>query len=256
MPEETAKAVHLYEAVAIRLAEQISQGQYPPGSMLPSETDLMNTFAISRPTARAAVAELRSMGLVESQRGKGSFVRQAARQATVDQTITRRGKRFSSYGAQFTEAGPVRVARTHVTTDEAAMIGHEDQAAFSVYRLLHDPATGTRATHRGLVPFDLAARHTQLHEDPNTGPDDIYGLLTAAGHNLTWTEYVTARPATPDDRAALQLPDAPWLLIAHRVTHSADEGPLLLETLTTSAENARLAYHLTAARAPAAARPV
>lgn len=256
MPDETAKAVHLYQAVATRLAEQISQGEYPPGTMMPSETDLIRRFDISRVTARSAIAELRSMGLVESQRGKGSFVRQPLSQATVDQTITRRGKHFSSYGTQFTESGPVRVTRTHVTTAEAELIGHEDEAAFSVHRLLHDPATGTRAQYRALVPFGLAAQHPQLHEDPDAGPDDIYGLLTAAGHTLTWTEYVTARPATPDDRAALQLTDTPSLLVTHRVTHSADEGPLLLETLTTSAEHTRLAYHLTAGRAPAAARAV
>ncbi|SFF54105.1 GntR family transcriptional regulator [Actinacidiphila alni] len=242
MPDESAKAVHLYEAVATRLAEQISQGQYPPGSMLPSETDLMSTFSISRPTARAAVAELRAMGLVESQRGRGSLVRQPTTRTDIDQTITRRGKKFTAYESQFVQAEEPHTTRTHITAAEAELIDHEDEAAFAVYRLLIDPTAGLRAQHRTLIPFELAAQHPQLQDIPATEPSEIYALLTAAGHTLTWHEYVTARRSTPDDRSALRVTDTAWLLETHRVTHSGKGGPLLLETLTASAETTRLTY--------------
>jgi GntR family transcriptional regulator len=248
MPDESAKAVHLYEAVATRLAEQISQGQYPPGTMLPSETDLMNTFTISRPTARAAVAELRAMGLVESQRGRGSLVRHPSPRADIDQTITRRGKKFAAYEAQFTQAEDPHTTRTHITAAEAELIGHEDEAAFAVHRLLHDPTTGLRAQHRTLIPFELAAAHPQLQNSPATEPNEIYALLTAAGHTLTWHEYITARRSTPDDRSALRITDTAWLLETHRVTHSDKDGPQLLETLTSSAETTRLTYLVSAER--------
>ncbi|MEU6850626.1 GntR family transcriptional regulator [Actinacidiphila alni] len=244
MPDESAKAVHLYEAVATRLAEQISQGRYPPGSMLPSETDLMNTFSISRPTARAAVAELRAMGLVESQRGRGSLVRQPTARTDIDQTITRRGKKFTAYEAQFVQAEEPHITRTHITAAEAELIGHEDEAAFAVHRLLHDPATGLRAQHRTLIPFQLAAQHDQLQEAPAREPSEIYSLLAAAGHVLTWHEYITARRSTPDDRSVLRIADTAWLLDTHRVTQSDSAGPLLLEALTASAETTRLTYRV------------
>ncbi|MBD0739623.1 GntR family transcriptional regulator [Streptomyces sp. CBMA29] len=254
MPDETAKAVHLYEAVATRLAEQISQGQYPPGSMLPSETDLMNAFTISRPTARAAVAELRSMGLVESQRGKGSLVRQPTPRADIDQTITRRGEQFFAYEAQFTHAEDPHTTHTHITAAEAELIGHEDEAAFAVHHLLVDPTTGLRAQHRTLIPFELAAQQPRLQENPATEPNEIYALLTAAGHTLTWHEYITARRSTPDDRSTLRITDTAWLLETHRATHSDTGGAQFLETLTASAERTQLTYHVTANRVSAAQR--
>lgn len=251
MPAETAKAVHLYEAVARSLAEQISDATYPPGSLLPSETEVMELFDVSRPTARAAFAELRTMGLIRSQRGKGSYVREAAERVTVDQGITRKGKRFTAYDAQFTEAEAVQSITTHITAPEAAFLGYADEAAFAATRLLLDPATSLYATHRTLIPFRVAADHQDLTERPTAAPAEIYAILTAGGHTLTWHEYVSARPATATDRATLRLTDAPWLLVSQRVSLGADDAPLLLETLTTSATRARLAYRVTADRAPA-----
>ncbi len=47
----------------------------PPGSPLPSETELMDQFTASRGTVREAIALLRREGLVVTAQGRGSFVR-------------------------------------------------------------------------------------------------------------------------------------------------------------------------------------
>src|SRR6201988_1849772 len=55
---------------------RISNGSMPPGTRLPSEDDLVQEYAVSRTTIRAAIQSLVQRGLVEIRRGKGTFVTQ------------------------------------------------------------------------------------------------------------------------------------------------------------------------------------
>ena len=64
----------LYERVAEDLAGRIAAGEYPVGRRLPSERDLAQTHAVSRPTIREAVLALELDGLVEVRLGSGVFV--------------------------------------------------------------------------------------------------------------------------------------------------------------------------------------
>ena len=70
----------LYRQVADDLRAQIESGQFTPGQRLKSQAELsrLYTEVLSRPVSksviRAAVAVLASAGLVETRRGKGTFV--------------------------------------------------------------------------------------------------------------------------------------------------------------------------------------
>ena len=67
-------ATPVYIQVANELRQQIRSGQLPPGRRVPSESDLEQIYGVARSTARKAIALLRDEGLVETVRGKGSFV--------------------------------------------------------------------------------------------------------------------------------------------------------------------------------------
>src|SRR6201987_632346 len=64
----------LYAQVESVIIGRSSNGSMPPGTRLPSEDDLVQEYAVSRTTIRAAVQSLIQRGLVEIQRGKGTFV--------------------------------------------------------------------------------------------------------------------------------------------------------------------------------------
>jgi GntR family transcriptional regulator len=64
-----------YAQVVAEIQRRIESGQYPPGSLLPSEHQLSDEFQIARPTAVRALRVLRQDGWIETQQGKGSFVR-------------------------------------------------------------------------------------------------------------------------------------------------------------------------------------
>lgn len=66
----------LYAQVEEVLASHIADGTLLPGTQLPPEHSLIERFAVSRTTIREAIQNLIRRGLVEIQRGKGTFVTQ------------------------------------------------------------------------------------------------------------------------------------------------------------------------------------
>ena len=66
------KPLHLL--ISEKLRDRIEQRIYQPGEQLPSESQLIQEFNVSRTTIRQAVANLINQGLVLSYQGKGVFV--------------------------------------------------------------------------------------------------------------------------------------------------------------------------------------
>ncbi|MGH8031567.1 MAG: FadR/GntR family transcriptional regulator [Luteimonas sp.] len=64
----------LYERVAQDLARSIVSGRYSIGQRLPSERDLAQSHAVSRPTIREALITLELDGLIEIRMGSGVYV--------------------------------------------------------------------------------------------------------------------------------------------------------------------------------------
>jgi DNA-binding GntR family transcriptional regulator len=79
-----------YAQVIDELRRRIESGEYPPGSLLPSEHQLSDEFRIARPTVVRALRVLRDDGWIETQQGKGSFVR--GRPALAGLETRRRGE--------------------------------------------------------------------------------------------------------------------------------------------------------------------
>jgi GntR family transcriptional repressor for pyruvate dehydrogenase complex len=64
----------LTEKVERLVKEQIVDGSFVSGEKLPSESELMVSFAVSRTVIREAISRLQAAGLVETYRGKGTYV--------------------------------------------------------------------------------------------------------------------------------------------------------------------------------------
>ncbi|MEP7022508.1 MAG: winged helix-turn-helix domain-containing protein [Actinomycetota bacterium] len=63
-----------YRQIAEILTARIKSGEYPKGSRIPSESELVDEFEVARSTARRSVAVLREGGLVETEPTRGSYV--------------------------------------------------------------------------------------------------------------------------------------------------------------------------------------
>ncbi|WP_053079083.1 FadR/GntR family transcriptional regulator [Puniceibacterium sp. IMCC21224] len=72
MPE--AKRPSLADQIYDQLLGKILKEEFPVHSRLPTEGVLATSYAVSRPTVRAALSRLRDDGIVQSRRGSGSYV--------------------------------------------------------------------------------------------------------------------------------------------------------------------------------------
>lgn len=63
-----------YLSIYKELSKHIKNGKYKPNDLLPSETELMKTYNVSRDTIRKSLNILTQEGYIQKAQGKGSFV--------------------------------------------------------------------------------------------------------------------------------------------------------------------------------------
>src|SRR3989304_10174602 len=68
--------IPLHYQVRDFLLREIAEGRLCPGDKLPTETQLMERFGVSRTPVRQAMLDLVHRGLVQRRGGKGTFVGQ------------------------------------------------------------------------------------------------------------------------------------------------------------------------------------
>lgn len=71
---ERSSGVPLYQQIEQIIKEKISQGEWPPGTKIPSQRKLADIFEVNRSTVTAALDELTAQGLLEGKRGGGTIV--------------------------------------------------------------------------------------------------------------------------------------------------------------------------------------
>ncbi|MFD2705791.1 GntR family transcriptional regulator [Salibacterium lacus] len=64
----------IYYQIQEMIRKKIDTGQWQPGDMLPSERIFSEDFDVSRMTVRQAVTELAKEGVLQREKGKGTFV--------------------------------------------------------------------------------------------------------------------------------------------------------------------------------------
>lgn len=77
----------LYHRLYLILRERIVDGTYRADDMLPTESELMATFGISRITVKRALNDLAAEGLVERSRGRGTTVTEKSNTLRVGSPI-------------------------------------------------------------------------------------------------------------------------------------------------------------------------
>ena len=80
---EPIKKKRVAEEVADRIRTLILDGTFPQGQPLPSERVLTEQFGVSRGSIRDALRMLETIGLIETQHGRGTF----PRELTVDRLV-------------------------------------------------------------------------------------------------------------------------------------------------------------------------
>src|SRR5215211_7829502 len=77
------------EEVAARLRDMIHSGELAAGDRLPPERDLAKLLGVSRPTLRAGIRSLSTVGILQSKQGAGTFVADRGESPTLDSSALR-----------------------------------------------------------------------------------------------------------------------------------------------------------------------
>ncbi len=241
----------LWQDIAEALRAGIACGDYPPGSTIPKETELMAAHGTGRDPVRRAVAQLTAEGLVEPVRRRGTVVRQhpSRRRITRSRLVYRDelGYYFDQTAQGWRPVQPPSVSRGPVPYDIAAQLGLEPGAEVIIRnRVMGDPATG-QATQlaTSYIPAALAGELLVLSA-AETGPGGIYDRLEDAGYGpIRWTEAITSRMPGPAETRMLRLASGVPLLRILRLAASPAGRPLEVNDTRVSAEEWEISYPIT-----------
>lgn len=244
----------VFKQIADRLRAAIASGELVVGGRLPSEQALMDTYGVARGTARDAVDLLRAEGLVRTEHGRGTFVRDRppVRRLAHDRFARRHRERGrAAYLAELEAEGRVpqvevlEVGRARAADDVAVWLQLAMGADVLVRRrrYLADGKPMELAT--SYVPWELAEGTPIAQAD--TGPGGIYARLEEHGHPLKrFSEEVTARMPTTDEVRALRLEPGVPIMRLIRIAYDEGERPVEACDTVMAADRYVLNYELPA----------
>jgi GntR family transcriptional regulator len=244
----------VFKQIADGLRTAILSGALAPGARLPSEQELIDGYGVARGTIRQAVNLLRSEGLVRTEHGRGSYVRDRppVRRLAHDRFARRHRERGrAAYLAELEAEGRrpevqvMEIVRTNAPDEVAVWLQLSIGADVLVRRrrYLADGEPMELAT--SYIPWELATG-TPMTET-NTGPGGVYARLEERGHRLKrFSEEVAARmPTAEETRALLLQPGVPVFRVV-RVAYDVDERPVEACDTVMAADRYVLSYELPA----------
>jgi GntR family transcriptional regulator len=211
--------VPLYHQLYERLRSRILTGDLEPGDMLPTETELLEKYAVSRNTVRQALDALVNDGLIYRQRGRGTFVARPAIEQGLSRIVSftedMRGRSLEPDTVVLNKAlipAPDNIAEA-LEVEPGTELAHlerlrlADGEPMSVEKsfLVHRYCPGVLAQDYGLIPLrEELARRYNLH------------LVHAR-------QKIRATAASPETAKKLTIEPGAPLLFIERTTYS-DQG--------------------------------
>jgi GntR family transcriptional regulator len=203
----------LYRKVADDIKAAIGAGAYPPGALLPSESELAERYSVSRGTVRQAFAALRADGVIASRRGARRVVIGGPRVQSFGELLS-----FSRWARAIGEVPTGRVVsleRRPATAAEASRLGlPEGGPVYSLVRvrlLSGRPVMLERAVYPEQVGILVAGLDLAV--------DSITQRLEELGIVFTDAEHVIdAVPASAEDARGLGVRPGVPLLRERRFT--------------------------------------
>ena len=207
----TRATVLPYQRVKQHLKQALGQGRWRPGVLMPSESELVAQFRVSRMTVNRALRELQAEGLIERVQGVGTFAAQLHR---VSSTLTIRNLQ-----EEIEARGHTHHAEVHLQREEAAGTGLAMQLGL---------APGAKVFHTLIVHHDNGV--PLQCEDRFVNPAAAPGYLKVDFRHTTPTSYllevapmwdaqytIEAGAASADEARLLCIPSAePCLVIVRR----------------------------------------
>ena len=213
-----------YARVKQFLKDGLQQGVWSPGTVMPSEAELVTQFGVSRMTITRALGELRAEGLVERVQGVGTF---AAHLGPVSSSLTLR-----DLHEEINERGHRHQARVHLAQQESATGALAQRLGL---------ATGATVFHTLIVHYEngVALQCEDRYVNPACAPAYLqqdFSQVTPTHYLLQVAPLWEAQYAIEADRPTAQeasllgiAPTDPCLIIVRRTVNR--DTPITLARL-------------------------
>jgi GntR family transcriptional regulator len=219
---ETEFSPPKYAQIVSTIQRRIGDGTYSAGAQLPSETQLVREFGVSRPTVVRALEVLRSQGWIDREHGRGSFARNRA----VLADRTRPGKLLLDEAGAAGQGVLLHVGRAPAPAAIAALLrtpaetpallrcqlierdSEPSELVSSWFPL--DVAEGTDLGKAGAVPGGI---HQHLHAVKRIRFDHV-------------TERIRSRLATAEESRLLKIAKRSAVLNLLLAVYDADDRPV------------------------------
>ncbi|MGH3715669.1 MAG: GntR family transcriptional regulator [Micromonosporaceae bacterium] len=262
---EQATGQPAYLRIAADLRAQISSGELPPGTKLPSEAQLMRRYGVSNTIIKNVRQILVSEGLVEARKGSGVYVLQEEPRPTRRSQLTRdrqpdRISRGSPFARDAAQAGyratwefhsqripalPAVAARLSIKPDDDVMYTRYRFMADNVPIMLSEswePVAITGGTPIEWPEYEESG--TASHGDH--APVGVVARMDSIGVPIEYAEEeVTDRAATPDEIERLKLPPTrTGVLHIQRTYYAAGDRPVETADIVLPGRRYRLHYRI------------
>jgi GntR family transcriptional regulator len=241
-----------YWLIAAGLREAIESGQYPPGSRLPGENDVMRDHSVARGTARQALAQLVNWGLAEPRRGSGIYVRDF--RPIIRDGISRLGQSTwpSGQSVWSAEAEGRNLAVDQIEVSEAEPPAHVRDllglpgGSLAVLRSRRFVLDGKPVLlSRSWLPAAITAG-TAIAQ-PDTGPGGTYARLADLGHApVRFREDLRSRMPSPDEADRLEIAPGTPVIDVIRIAVDANDTPVEVNEMTADASAYVFRYEFSA----------
>ncbi|MDY6921949.1 MAG: GntR family transcriptional regulator [Pseudomonadota bacterium] len=229
----------LYLQIKDTLKKQILEGQYVPFQKMPSESELMASFGVSRITVRQALRDLHREGLIFTTQGKGTFASKPKAMQDVqhlegfEEAMTSKGYETSAQLISIREVNPTKEVQ------EKLNIHSRDGAVevIRVRRLNREPISVDTSFFPMSVGRQLFSRDLGR---------DIFPLLeNELNISLGRADIsLEARPADANIAKLLQMDPGAPIMWVQRLTHDVNDNPVDYEYLAFRGDSYKYHFHV------------
>ena len=205
---DRASPLPFYFQLAELLEREVANSRWGPGTRLPSEPELCETYGLSRTTVRQALARLEQRGLIERRKGQGTFVQEGqpglwllqSSQGFFQDEVDRLGRTVTSQILR-TEAGPLPdwactaldvAPGTHGATLERLRYVDGNVALYVVNHLSTEVAEAALT-----ISNPNESLYRRLHEHTGVQPYGGRRTLEAIAADEWLAERLELRPGAP-----------------------------------------------------------
>lgn len=227
-----------YVRIRELLRRSLRAGEFQIGDRIPSETELAETYVVSRMTARRAVNELAEEGLLVRQSGLGTFV--------CDPKYGRIGSRLTSFHEEMKRQGYNPTSRVlsngaeEATKDVAAKL--QLDAGDKVVRVVRLRFVDGKpiALQKAYVPYQL---FPDLLDRTDLDTQSLYQIYEQRGFEIIkGKDRITAIRPNAEQIRLLKMSAGIPVILTERVTYA--KGDKLIEFVKSYARSDMYAYQV------------